>query len=86
VTRTLLDIVREVAASGAAVFYSTHLLDQAERLCHRTAIVHQGRLCALGTPTELRQAYADGGTLEQVFFKVTGADGAAPTTDAGAQA
>ncbi|MFO1031645.1 MAG: ABC transporter ATP-binding protein [Planctomycetota bacterium] len=73
VTRTLLELVREVAASGRAVFYSTHLLDQAERLCHRVAIVHRGRLCALGTPDALRATYAGGGSLEEVFFRVTGA-------------
>ena len=83
VTRTLLEMVREVAAGGAAVFYSTHLLDQAERLCHRVAIVHRGRLCALGTPGELRETLAGGGTLEDVFFRVTADQpAAAPTADA----
>jgi len=87
VTRTLLELVREVAASGRAVFYSTHLLDQAERLCHRVAIVHRGRLCALGTPDELRATYAGGGSLEQVFFHVTGAgDVAGSGTRGGAEA
>jgi ABC-2 type transport system ATP-binding protein len=87
VTRTLLDIVREIAASGAAVFYSTHLLDQAERLCHRVGIVHRGRLGALGTPAELRATFAACGSLEDVFFRVTGAAGEAveppPAADEG---
>jgi ABC-2 type transport system ATP-binding protein len=70
VTRSLLELVREAAAGGAAVFYSTHLLDQAERLCHRVGIVHKGQLAALGTPAELRDQLAPGGSLEDVFFQV----------------
>jgi ABC-2 type transport system ATP-binding protein len=75
VTRTLLEIVREVAAAGRAVFYSTHLLDQAERLCHRVAIVHRGELRALGTPAALRAEHAAGGSLEDVFFRITQSTG-----------
>ncbi|HIE71500.1 MAG TPA: ABC transporter ATP-binding protein [Planctomycetes bacterium] len=84
VTRTLLAIVRELAAEGTAVFYSTHLLDQAERLCDRVAILHQGKLAALGTPDDLRNDLAAGGSLEDVFFQV--AQGSAPAEGAEATA
>ena len=77
VTRALLELVRQVAAAGSAVFYSTHLLSQAERLCHRVGILHQGRLAAVGTPEELRRSLAPGSSLEDVFFQVTGMSGAA---------
>lgn len=70
VTRALLALVRELAAEGSAIFYSTHLLDQAERLCHRVAILHRGALAALGAPDELRSQLAAGGSLEDVFFQV----------------
>lgn len=70
VTRTLLALVRELADSGTAIFYSTHLLDQAQRLCDRVAILHHGKLAALGTPDALRQELAAGGSLEDVFFQV----------------
>jgi ABC-2 type transport system ATP-binding protein len=70
VTRTLLELVRELASGGTAVFYSTHLLEQAEKLCDRVAIVHEGRLAALGDPDELRRELAAGGSLEDVFFEV----------------
>ena len=73
-TRALLDLVREKAAAGRTVFYSTHLLDQAEKLCKRVGIVHKGRLAATGTIEELRSR----GTLEEVFFAVTGEAGEAP--------
>lgn len=70
VTRTLLELVRELASDGTAVFYSTHLLEQAEKLCDRVAIVHEGRLAALGEPDALRRELAAGGSLEDVFFQV----------------
>jgi ABC-2 type transport system ATP-binding protein len=74
VTRALLDLVREQAAAGRAVFYSTHLLDQAQRLCHRVAILHRGRLQAIGPVEEIVHRHAPGGTLEDAFFRVTGAN------------
>jgi ABC-2 type transport system ATP-binding protein len=78
VTRSLLELVREVAAAGTAVFYSTHLLEQADRLCHRVGILHRGALAALGTPSELRSQLAPGGSLEDVFFQVAAATGDTP--------
>ena len=76
-TRTLLDLVRERATAGRTVFYSTHLLDQAEKLCRRVGIVHKGRLAATGTLEELRaSSLAAGGSLEEIFFAVTGGAGA----------
>jgi ABC-2 type transport system ATP-binding protein len=82
-TRALLDLVREAAAAGTAIFYSTHLLDQAERLCHRVAILYRGRLAALGSPVDLRERLAPGGSLEDVFFQVAaGTDPATPAAQA----
>ncbi|MFN3244560.1 MAG: ABC transporter ATP-binding protein [Planctomycetota bacterium] len=84
VTRTLLALVRELAEDGTAIFYSTHLLEQAEKLCDRVAIVHEGRLAALGTADGLRQDLAAGGSLEDVFFQVAqaSAEPSAPADDA----
>lgn len=93
VTRSLLELVREEAARGTTVLYSTHLIDQAERLCTRVGIIDQGRLVAVGTPAELRTAYAPADSLEGVFFAATGAPltqperaHQEPTTHAGASA
>jgi ABC-2 type transport system ATP-binding protein len=49
----LRELLRDVAAEGTTVFLSSHLLSEVERLCHRVAIVSQGRLAALGTLEEL---------------------------------
>ena len=51
----ILDLVRAIAAH-AAVVYTTHYLDEAERLCDRLAIVDHGAVLAEGTLDELRQA------------------------------
>lgn len=69
--RELLALVREQAAGGAAVLFSTHLLDQAERIADRAAILARGRLVAEGELAELRARAASGGSLEEVFFAVT---------------
>jgi ABC-2 type transport system ATP-binding protein len=71
-TRTLHEIMREKVAGGATVFFSTHLLDQAEKLCSRMAIIHRGRLAAAGTLDELRANLPPDSTLEEVFFALTG--------------
>ena len=53
----ILDTVRAQAAAGTAVLYSTHLMDEAERLCDRVVLIDGGRVVAAGSPAELtRQA------------------------------
>jgi len=73
-TRIFHDLIREQSEGGRSVFFSTHLLDQAERLCHRVAIMEKGRIAALGTLDELKSDLASGGTLEDLFFRVTARD------------
>jgi ABC-2 type transport system ATP-binding protein len=51
------------------VLVSTHLLEVAERLCDRVAVIHRGRLRAWGTLGELRGA-ASQATLEDVFLQL----------------
>ncbi|MBI5368125.1 MAG: ABC transporter ATP-binding protein [Planctomycetes bacterium] len=70
-SRQVQTMIRESAAGGRTVFLSTHLLDMAERLCHRVGIIHRGRLAAIGSLAEIRAALATGGSLEELFFAVT---------------
>jgi ABC-2 type transport system ATP-binding protein len=72
-TRTLHELMREKVAAGRTVFFSTHLLDQAERLCSRMAIIHRGRLAAVGSLAELRANLPPESSLEEVFFALTAA-------------
>ena len=71
--REMRDRMVELAAEGRTIFLSTHLLDTAERVCHRVAIIRQGALQAVGTPAELRARYAAApdASLEDLFLKVT---------------
>jgi ABC-2 type transport system ATP-binding protein len=51
----LLDVIAALRAGGdVSILLTTHYLDEAERLCDRVAIMHAGRIAALGTPAELR--------------------------------
>jgi len=70
-TRTFHDLIRAKAEAGNSVCFSTHLLDQAERLCHHVGIVHKGKLAAIGKLDDLRSSLAEGGSLEEIFFAVT---------------
>jgi ABC-2 type transport system ATP-binding protein len=49
----VLDVIRDVAATGTTVLYTTHYMEEAEELCDRIAIVDHGRILALGTLAEL---------------------------------
>src|SRR5688572_20001478 len=73
--RLIKDLLRTFAAQGGTVFLSTHTLEVAEALCDRIAILHQGRIRALGTMAELRaEAAAGGAHLEEIFLKLTGGE------------
>ena len=54
-----------LCAEGGAVFFSTHVLEVAEKLCHKVAIIKEGRLIRYGTMDEV----VAGGTLEDVFLR-----------------
>jgi ABC-2 type transport system ATP-binding protein len=70
--RQMRATIAEQAAAGRTIFLSTHLLDAAERICNRVAIIQRGKLQAVGTPDELRARYeAPGTTLEDLFLRVT---------------
>jgi ABC-2 type transport system ATP-binding protein len=71
--RQMRAAIGEYAAGGRTIFLSTHLLEAAERLCHRVAIIRAGALQAVGTPDELRIRFASapGTTLEDLFLRVT---------------
>jgi ABC-2 type transport system ATP-binding protein len=52
--RSILEMVQQVAAAGAAVVYSTHYMDEVEQICSRVGIVDHGALLIEGTLEELR--------------------------------
>jgi ABC-2 type transport system ATP-binding protein len=56
-------LIDTLAASGVTVLVTTHYLDEAER-CHRVALIHAGRLAAIGTTTEVKQVFAGRAIVE----------------------
>ena len=67
-TFTLKEIMREMCGEGTAIFFSTHVLDVAEKLCNKVAIIKHGRIVASGTMEEL----TEGHSLEQAFLEADG--------------
>ncbi|WP_074960259.1 ABC transporter ATP-binding protein [Ruminococcus albus] len=62
----LKQIMHEICEKGTAIFFSTHVLDVAEKLCNKVAIIKHGRIIAQGTMEELTR----GESLEDVFLEV----------------
>ncbi len=66
---TLKSMMRAHADAGNTVFFSTHILEVAEKLCDRVGIIVQGRLIACGTLDELRSRPDE--SLESLFLELT---------------
>ena len=64
-TFTLKEIMHEMCREGTAIFFSTHVLDVAEKLCNKVAIIKHGRIIASGTMEEL----TEGHSLEETFLE-----------------
>jgi ABC-2 type transport system ATP-binding protein len=70
--RLVKDLLEELAARGTTVLLSTHILEVAQALCRRVAIIDRGRIVAVGTMEELRvQAGSAGANLEELFLQLT---------------
>jgi ABC-2 type transport system ATP-binding protein len=66
-------IQRLRADYGTTIFLTTHYMQEADELCGRVAIMHLGKVAAIGTPAELKASLGDGGaTLDDVFAHYTG--------------
>ena len=64
----LKDMMRELCDKGGAIFFSTHVLEVAEKLCNKVAIIKDGRLIRQGTMEEVKGDTS----LEQVFLELEG--------------
>ena len=68
---TIKEIMRERAASGKTVFFSTHVMEVAEKLCDRVGIIKKGKLVFIGTMSELQAQHGSAGqSLEDIFLKL----------------
>ncbi len=69
--RQLKDLLRRHADAGVTIFLSSHSLDVVEELADRIGIIEHGRLIGCGTLEALRSQSAGGGSLEEVFLRLT---------------
>ena len=72
-TRGLRGFLKELRAEGRCVIFSSHIMQEVAALCDRIVIVSRGRVCAEGTPEELR-ALAGEDNLEDAFVKLIGSE------------
>ena len=68
----IFSAVEELAAGGMAILYTTHYMEEAERLCHRVAIMDEGRFLAEGTLDQLSAQVGVGQTVAVTFEKAPG--------------
>ena len=65
----LKEEMNQHCARGNTVFFSTHVLEVAEKLCHRIGIINKGKIIAVGTIEELRKS--EDASLESIFLSLT---------------
>jgi ABC-2 type transport system ATP-binding protein len=67
----LKEMMKEHVKDGNSVIFSTHVLEVAEKLCDKVAIINKGRLVYLVTLDQLKSNYLEADTLEDIFLKIT---------------
>lgn len=68
----LKDLMKEYAKSGNTVFFSTHALEVAEKICDRIGIIKNGTLIYMGTIDDLKANLKENQSLEDMFLNITG--------------
>ncbi len=63
--------MKQHAKANNAVFFSTHILEVAEKLCDRIGIIHQGELIFVGTYEEMKKELKENASLEELFMEIT---------------
>jgi ABC-2 type transport system ATP-binding protein len=62
--RTLLDYIKKQVKAGLTVFFTTHIMEEAEYLCDEIAIIDKGKILAFDTPAGLKQKYGGSKAIE----------------------
>lgn len=71
-SKILKELISFHAKKGGAVIFSTHIMEVAEKLCNKVAIINRGKIVGEGTVDDLRKLVRSaGGSLEDIFLKVT---------------
>jgi sodium transport system ATP-binding protein len=69
VARALLKAIESLRTLGKCIIFSTHIMREVEKLCDRIAIIHRGRILAMGSIDELRKKYGQN-DMEELFFEL----------------
>ena len=67
----LKEMMKEHSRKGNAVFFSTHVLEVAEKLCDRVGIINNGKLAFVGTLDEMKAQFNENTSLEELFLEIT---------------
>ena len=67
----LKEMMKNHAKEGKCVFFSTHVLEVAEKLCDRVGIINKVKLIFFGTFEEMKEKLKDNGSLEELFLEIT---------------
>ena len=69
VARNVVDEIKSLREQGKCIIYSTHIMREVEKLCHRVAIIYRGRILAIGSIAELADRYNQP-DMEELFFQL----------------
>ena len=67
----LKEMMKKHKEEGNAVFFSTHILEVAEKLCDRIGIINKGKLVSVGTFDEMKEKFKEEASLEKLFLEIT---------------
>ena len=67
----LKELMKEHTKKGNTVFFSTHVLEVAEKLCDRIGIINNGKLVFVGTYEEMKKQFKENASLEELFLEIT---------------
>lgn len=62
--------MKEHSKNGNTVFFSTHVLEVAEKLCDKIAVIDKGKIVYVGTPEDLKEKSKKNSSLEEAFLKI----------------
>jgi ABC-2 type transport system ATP-binding protein len=68
----ILSFLDTIKQEGTTIIYSSHVLEEAERICSHLCIIDEGKLIASGTKQGILKTHSDCRNLEEVFLKLTG--------------
>ena len=65
------EMMRNQADNGKTVFFSTHILEVAEKICDRIAVINKGKILFCGTIDEMKDHFKGSDSLENMFLRMT---------------